>query len=364
MTFLSSLAATLGLRTTPQVRSPWREDGILEHVTFEALYGDVSEVYVSRDRAMRLPVIAKARRAAVVNVGRLPLAATRSNGRTWPLGTFPILEQPEEGMPLSNTLAWTIDALIFYPRAFWQVMARDTNGWPVKVRLVPEGEADTNEAGELVKAFGEKVTNGFIRFDGFGSGLLRDGGDTIRRAMILNRVAALAEANPVPSIELHNEGEDMNDEAIDSLVKRWVEKRRTGNVAYTNKALKVHTHGQQPEQLLIDARKRIDLELVRHTGAPAWVADAPVEGQSLTYANRASRNWELIDLFLTEYMTVIEDRLSMGDVTPRGTQVKFLTDEMTRPDQKTRFETYGIGRKHDFITPEWIAEQEGWEARA
>ncbi|WP_217182609.1 phage portal protein [Streptomyces sp. AC495_CC817] len=363
MTFLASLAAALGLRTTtPQVRSPWREDGILEHVTYEALYGDVSEVYVSRDRAMRLPVISKARRAACVTVGRLPLAATRPNGRPWPLGTFPILEQPEAGVPLSNTLAWTIDGLMFHPYVFWQVTARDSYGWPVKARLVPHSEADVNEAGELIAAFGEKVTDGFIRFDGFGAGLLRDGGDTIRRAMVLNRVAALAEANPVPSIELHNEGEDISDEQIDAMVARWVQKRKTGNVAYTNRNLKAIPHGQQPEQLLIDARKRIDLELTRHTGAPAWVTDTPIEGASLTYQNRASRNWELIDLFLTEYMTAIEDRLSMADVTPRGTQVKFLTDELTRDDMKTRFETYGIGKKHAFITDEWIAEQEGWEA--
>lgn len=347
-------------RITNAIRSPWRQDGILEQVTYQALFGDVSEVYVSRQRALALPVVAKANRIAKTTVAKLPLTAKRKDGTPWEAGAIPIVEQIERGTPSSVTLGNTVDALMFHPWAWWQITERDSYGWPSKVRYVPEPEADYDDQGTLVGAFGEKVRDGYIRFDGFTAGMLREHATIIRRALVLERVAAYAEENPVPSIELHNTGETMSGTQIDELIARWKNRRQNGNVAYTSKWLEVNTHGQAPEQLLIDSRRRMDLELARATGAPAWIVDAPVEGQALNYSNRASRNWELIDLFLSPVMTVIEDRLSMGDVTPRGTTVKFETDELTRPDMKTRFETYEIGKRGQFITDDWIKTQEGW----
>lgn len=86
-----------------------------------------------------------------------------------------------------------------------------------------------------------------------------------------------------------------------------------------------------------------------------------LEGSTLSYENRASRNWELLDLGLSPMMTSITSRLSMGDVTPHGWQVEFNTDQLTRDDMKTRFETYKIGVDGNFVTPEQIAAWEGWE---
>lgn len=360
MGLLQRIGQTLGLGQTG-IASWERPDGILETVTMEALYGDVSDVYVSRRSAIGLPVVSKARRSLCTTIGRLPLVAFDREGRRWPDGTFSLLQQPEQGRPLSATLWWTIDSLFFHGVAYWHVVRRDSYGWPAQVRLVPFGDAETDDDGALVSVAGEPITAGdFIRFDGFDAGLLHDAADTIRRAMILNRVAGHAEDNPVPSIDLHNTGEDLAPEQIDALIARWKTARRNGGIGYTSKGMEAKTLGQRPEQLLIDSRKRIDLELSRSTGAPAWVTDVPLEGASLNYQNRASRNWELIDLFASPYMSVIEDRLALGDVTPRGTRVSFETDELVRPDMKTRFDTYEVGMRAGFITQDWINAQEAW----
>lgn len=359
MGLLQRIGQTLGLQTG--IATWERDSSILETVTFQAIYGDVSDVYVSRRSAMSLPVVAKTRRVLCTTVGRLPLVAYDRDGARWPAGVFPLLQQPEAGRPLSGTLWWTIDSLYFHGVAYWRVTDRDAYGWPRSVSFVPFGEAELDDDGNLVGVGDERIDPAdSIRFDGFDSGLLRDAADTIRRALILNRVASHAEDNPVPSIDLHNTGEDLQPDQIDALIARWRTARRNGGIGYTSKSMEAKTLGQRPEQLLIDSRKRIDLELARASGAPAWVADVPLEGSSLNYQNRASRNWELIDLFAAPYMSLIEDRLALGDVTPRGTTVSFETDELVRPDMKTRFETYEVGMRAGFIDQDWINTQEAW----
>lgn len=79
----------------------------------------------------------------------------------------------------------------------------------------------------------------------------------------------------------------------------------------------------------------------------------------MNYQNRQSRSWELIDLFLAKYMTAISARLSMPDLTPIGWRVEFNTDDLTKPDLKTRFETYKLGLDGKFIDQSWIEAQEG-----
>ncbi|GAB2558761.1 hypothetical protein GCM10027033_14890 [Leucobacter ruminantium] len=346
------------------IRSPWAEDGILEEVTAAALYGDVSMIPVSASRALRLAVLAKGRRQLVGPLARLPLVAFDSSGARHK-NQPNIIVQPDPSVPRSNTIGWIATELYLYPCAYTLVTERNSYGFPHRLTPVPHGDAETDDKGQLIAVKGKPVNPAdTLRFDGLDGGLLAEASDTIRRALVLNRVAALAEENPVPAVELHNEGTTITDEQIDKLIERYRAARRKHGVAYTSKEVKLQVHGTQPENLLIDGRKRIDLELARHANLPAWAADIPLEGASLTYQNRHSKNQELIDQFLSSYTTVIEERLSMDDVTPHGTTVKFQFDELTKPDMKTRFDTYALGKQHGFVTNQQIADWEGWETAA
>ncbi|MFJ3394006.1 phage portal protein [Leifsonia aquatica] len=366
MRFRDRIAASLGL--APLAADLAQEQAkTLERITagdFEGAFG--STLHVGRSEAMRLPVVSKSRAATAGTIGRLPLYAQK--GRTRVTAQPAILLQPEAGRPLSTTLTWTVDDLIFRPFAWWLVTARDSYNWPTTVKRVPWSKATFDpETGALLSAFGEAVkkASDVIQFDSWHGGLLHDGRDVLRRAIAIERTAALAEDNPVPTMELHNIGEDVtNPEDIDKILDRWIAARRIRGVAFTNKSIETKVHGVRLENLLISGRERSDLALVRAMNVPAWVADATISGQSLNYTNRQSRNAELIDLSLSPYMTVIRDRLSLPDVTPRGWVVKFDTDELVRPDLKTRFETYEIGKRAGFITNDQISEWEGWEAVA
>lgn len=348
------------------IKSPegWADSSHLIDVDLATLFGlaDASNIQITRRTAMGLDVVSKGRRVLATNIGRMRLVNLKGTAPA-PL-QMGYLQQPEDDRPLSQTLIWTVDALYFYPRTWWIVQRRDSYGWPARggVKLLDRADAEFDDDGTLIKAWGKPVDpRDVIQFDAPDGGLLRDGLKTLRRAVILDRAASLAEENPVPSIDLHNTGQErLEAEQIAELLESWRNARAKYGAGYTDRGIEAKPLGIQDSQLLIDAQNRMDLKLARQIGIPAWAADVALEGSTLNYQNRESRAWELIDLFLATYTTAIASRLSMNDATPIGWTTEFDSDVLTRPSMKTRFETYEIGKRAGFVDNAWIAEQEGW----
>ena len=344
------------------LRSPWSDSTHLENIVFDDLFGIDVEGPVSRSAAVKLATVAKGRDVLTGRISRLPLVA-KSKGK--PLDTQPsILLQPEDGYSLVNTLTWTFDDLFFHGVAWWLITARDFTGRPLKISLLRPGQYETDDAGQLIKANGVPVAAGDgIRFDGPNEGLLDRGADTIRRAIRLNRAAAKAENNPVPSVDLHNEGEDLTGKEIATLTSSWEKARTTTGVGYSSKGLKVNVLGQPAEQLMIDGRKAINLELARHMGAPEWAVSVAQEGSSFNYTNKSSRNTELIDEFLAPYMSAFTSRLGLDDVMPHGTTVDFDTSTLTAEDTATRYANHKTAVEMGLYTLEFAQELEGLDPK-
>ncbi|KTR77437.1 hypothetical protein NS234_07480 [Microbacterium oxydans] len=347
------------------IKSPeeWADSTHLLPVDLQNLFGlaDSSNIQISRRTAMSLDVVAKGRRVLATNLGRMTLVNKKAN-RPAPI-QMGYLQQPEEDRPLAQTLIWTADALYFYPRTWWIVLRRDGYGWPARggVKLLDRADAELDDKGRVIKAWGKPVeSRDVITFESPDGGLLHDGLRTLRRAVVLDRAASLAEENPVPSVDLHNVGtKPLEADQITTLLQSWQAARARYGAGYSDKSIEVKTLGLDKEQLLLDAQNRMDIKLARQIGIPAWAADVALEGSTLNYQNRASRAWELIDLYLATYTTAIGSRLSMNDATPVGWTTEFDTDVLTRPDQKTRFETYKLGIDGGFIDQAYIDAQEG-----
>lgn len=371
MGFLENALASIGLMPKPHVMasatnipyvSRFSQDNHLAHITLEDWLGVLPEhVTVTRDSAMRVAAVAASRHTIAGVSGRLPLYLEQDGVRAEHQPR--VLTQLERGVPLTTTMTNLYDALFFFPCSWLVVRDRDSYDWPRWYEWIDRSRADLDADGNLVKVDGEPVKPEDVkRFDSpLGAGFLHNARRTVQRAIALDVSAALAEDNPVPTVELHNEtGIELTPEEVDDLLTNWSASRRKRGVAYTPKGLKVIGHGVVPSQLLIDGRRAISLDVIRQANLPAWAASTAVEGATMTYDNRSLRNWELIDLTLASYHRAVDDRFSMNDMTPRGSRVRVDTGELTQPDQKTRFETYGIGKKHGFIDNAWIAEQEGW----
>jgi len=320
-------------------------------------------VAVTESNAMKVGTVAAGVATIAGTVSRLSLYAEQGGTRVPQAQQPALLGQLERGVPMSTSLYWTARSLVFRPCTWWLVTERDYYGWPMWGEWLKRSRVRLDAKGRVTHVDNEPVApEDVIRFDSpLGDGLLANGGRDIRRAIALDLAAAKAEDSPIPAVELHNEsGEELDAEKREKLLEAWAQARAKRGVAYTPKNIKVIPHGKPADALLIDGRRAISLDLVRHLHLPAWAASTAVEGATMTYDNRQLRNWELIDLTLSPYFKAITDRLSLGDVTPRGWRVKFDTDELTQPDLKTRFEAYEIGKRAGFIDNEWIAGQEGW----
>lgn len=345
------------------ISSPFADQSHLGAVTVAELLGlDTDRLPLTRDLAMTVPAVARARNVLAPTAGRLPLRVYRGADV---VTTRTCLDQPETKLarPRFVTILWTVDQMMFYGRAWWIVVERyaDT-GAPRSFEWVPEWNAKI-EAGQLVATLDGRHSKisaaDVVRLDAPHEGILNYGSDSIRQAMRLDRAALRVADNPVPAIELHQTTPDaMEKDERDALIASWIAARRKHGVGYTNAAIEARVHGLNPEQLIIEGRKFAALQVARMIGVPAWVVDVGVEGSSLTYSNVPSRSRELVDYALTPYLAAIESRLSLDDVLPHGQWCRFDLDDLLRGDFADRMTAYQTAVNSGVYTAAELRERE------
>jgi Phage portal protein len=333
------------LANAAEIPVPWSGSNSIPLASFEP---DPITAYwlthqIDRHLAMTVAAVAKGRGLLTGMVARFPLITMQGLNAMpqQPITTM----QPEIGRSRNVTMTWTVDALIFYGRAFWRIVQRNpVDGRPIRFEWIPEWAATTDQYGELISGYGKPIAIGdSIRIDGPHEGILNFAAERIREAISIDLAAAKSSDNPVPAIELHQTGGDpLPDIEIQKLVAAWTRARHTGGVGYTNESIQLVTHGLPAEQLLIDGRNWCALNIARAMGLPGWAIDASVTGTSLTYSNVPSRSRELIDYSLAPYMAAIEGRLSLDDVNPHGQWVRFDTTDLLRGDFATRMSAYAV----------------------
>lgn len=331
-----------GNRQTTDVASPWSDNEHLEQVTLAHLYDlDESNLPLTRDAAMHVPAIARARNLICTSIGRMPLAAHTSSGRR--KGQPGIVTQPDPGAPALTTWTWTVDELMFHGRA-WHYVLEETNGRATRTRVLPAAHImfDTNDQPYGFK--GKPLPNRWIRVDGPHEGILSFGRRSIRSALAIEKAYRRGAEMPIPAIDLHQTTPtpQLTKTQREELITSWVAARngKNGAVGYTSYNIEAKPLGAPAENLLVAARDAAALDMARLSGVPAWAVDAAVQGSSLTYSNLVDRNRELVDYSLSPYMAAIEARWSMDDILARGTWARFATDDWLRGDLKARSEAY------------------------
>lgn len=337
----TAAAVWAGFRGALGLASPFDDgDSHLSRVTAAELWPGVDPeqldelMPLSRSTAMSVPALAKARHTIVTAVAGLPLLPTREV-----VNAPAMYSRLDPGRPNVITLAWVVDSMFFYGRAWLHVLAREAppTERPLALRWVPEAAVELDEHGRPVKLYGRPVAPAeLVRVEHIGEGVLApSAGLTLRRSRRADAAAGRAMDNPVPSVELHQTvGDPLPDDEVDRLIARWADARRgrNGGVAYTSPAIEARMHGQAAEQLLVDGRNATALDVARVAGVPAWVVDASVNGSSLTYSNVPSRSRELLDYTLRGYLDAIAGRLSLDDVTPHGQGMRFDVGRLLRGD--------------------------------
>jgi HK97 family phage portal protein len=318
----------------------------------------------TRHDAMTVPAVARARNLVCGTIGSMPLEmfitdiATRERRESPP---FPWVDQPQDDIPRITTLAYTVDSLWFYGRAYWlvtEVYAED--GRPRRFRWVDPLDVtfDTDLNTGLVTRYYLRLNpvprsgvGSLVVFTSIDEGLLVRAGTTIRTCLELEKAALEFARNPAPSITLKNTGVDLPSDQVQALLDRWRSSRQStgGAVAYLSAALELSSVGFSPKDLaMVEAREFQVAEIARATGLPGVLLGASLPG--LTYQNVQGERRGLVDLALQPYMSAIEERLSMDDVTPRGTTLMFRPNDFLRATPIEEAQLLSVLLDRDVIT--------------
>jgi HK97 family phage portal protein len=106
---------------------------------------------------------------------------------------------------------------------------------------------------------------------------------------------------------------------------------------------------------LTESRLNTAAEIARMCNIPAWYINA--ESASATYSNVSQERRSLVDFSLRPFMSCIEERLTMVDVTPRGQKVRFDLDDYLRGNPLEQIEVLGKMLDYGLISVDEAREE-------
>jgi hypothetical protein len=329
---------------------------------------------VTRDEALSVAAVQRGRNE-LCTISTIPLRLYRG---TEIIGSA-LLRQFDVDVPNVVHLAMTVEDLIFDRIAWWRVVGSDFENFPVAVRRIePSRVSLTNPTGrpapddnrfvwikrEPPRADWERVPSSLmIRFDSPNPAILVSLARTIRIARRLEELTDMYAANPSLR-EYFTDGDSpevdpMDDDEIDAWLAEYGAMRQLRPFGWIPSTVKrADVQSPSPKDLtLVELQQEVMVALANGLGVDP--EDIGVSTTSRTYQNADDRRRDKINRLYGPYMRAITDRLSMGDVTRYGNDVRFDLTDYLKSDPAGRTAYYRDMRELVGVTPEWIAQQEG-----
>lgn len=301
---------------------------------------------ITRREAMSIPAMRQGRQQIAGTIGTLPLTALRTTNGTVESVDRQLLDQPDPNTTRQHVLTWTVDDLLFGGIAWWRITARDAQSYPTQAERIPPGRwsIDYAEDGAHLTIDGQRVADReVIRFDGPDEGVLISGARTLRTCLQIDNAVRNAIDVPFDLLKLAEGAAELDDtpgsgnpadesdtrSQVDLMLDSWKAKRALRSTAFLNRALDHETiQFDATRAQLAELRQAQAAEVARLLNLPPAGVNAP-QASGMTYSNREVERSQLADA-LTPFTTAIEQRLSQGDVTPRGQVVAFDLVKLTR----------------------------------
>jgi HK97 family phage portal protein len=178
-----------------------------------------------------------------------------------------------------------------------------------------------------------------VTFQSLLPGVLETGGRTIQAALDIQKAASVAAATPMATGFIKNSGADLPEAQIQGLLASWKAARASRSTAYLTSTLDYQTVGYSPKEMTYnESSQYLATEISRLMNVPAFYISADMNN-SMTYQNIIDGRKEFVAYSLQPFISAIENRLSMDDITRRGNQVRFALDEtFLRADTLARLE--------------------------
>ena len=323
---------------------------------------------IDRNFALQVSSVARCRNLVAGVISSIDLALyKKSTGEK--LGSPVWLEQPDQRQPRSVTIAATVDSLMFYACAYWRVTSLYADdGRPSGFEWVANNRVTytTNKYGTEVQDYfvdGQLVPMGgigsLVTFQSLLPGVLQSASTTIKAAYDIQRAAAVSAATPMATTILKNNGADLPETQIQGILAGWNSARRNRSTAYLTSTLSAENIGFSPRDMMYnEASQYLATEIARAMNVPAYYISADMNN-SMTYQNILDGRKEFVAYSLQPYISAIEDRLSMNDITNSSNQVRFAVDDtFLRVDAKERLEIIEKMLNLDLIDVEQARQME------
>ncbi|CAB4122374.1 Bacteriophage/Gene transfer agent portal protein [uncultured Caudovirales phage] len=291
---------------------------------------------IDRQNAMSVPAIAQCRNLIAGTAASIPLEIySMSTGEE--IQNQPMwVRQPDKRAPRAVTISWTVDSLLMYGVAYWRVTDVSADNRPLHFEWLQNDRVTLklnkfNSEIDYYMVNGERVPDSgvgsLITFQHLDQGILLRGSRTIKAAADLELAAAIAAQTPQPSGFIKNNGADLPDDIIQGLLATWKQARLSKSTAYLTSTLDyTPTQFSPAEMMYNEAIQNMALQICRMMNVDATYLSAETM-RSNTYSNILDKRKEFLAYTLQPYITAIEDRLSLDDITPRGQIVRFDVDE-------------------------------------
>ena len=317
--------------------------------SYGGLYGSGNGApFMDRYLALQVPSVARCRNLIAGVISSIDLELyKKSTGAELESPLW--LEQPDMRQPRSVTIAYTVDSLLFYGVAYWRVTSLYADDgrpsgfeWVANTRVTVQ----TNQNGTEIESYS---VNGVVTpMSGIGSlvtfqsllpGVLETGARTIQSAIDVQKAASVAAATPMATGFIKNSGADLPEAQVSGILAAWKAARASRSTAFLTSTLDYQTVGFSPKDMLYtEASQYLATEIARLMNVPAYYISADMNN-SMTYQNILDGRKEFVAYSLQPFISAIENRLSMDDITRHGNIVKFAIDEtFLRADTAARLD--------------------------
>ncbi|MET0725925.1 MAG: phage portal protein [Leifsonia sp.] len=280
---------------------------------------------VSRQVAMGVPAVSKARNLLVSTVAKFPLVAVNREGLLTAQPTW--FYRTDSDVTPYERMAWTVDDLIFYGNCLWlrkNGVEQDGRKPILDAYYVPRRDWTITDGNILVQE--QPVADDEIIFiNSPFEGLLNIASRTIRGARDQENAWVARTRNPIPLIELHQTDDSLEAEEVPAFVQAWADARMSDNgaVGYTPPGLEIRVHGTAVTDLMIEGRNASRTDIGSFLNVRASMLDGTIGIDSLTYTTTEGERNAFYEFDLPFWTDPIAARLSMDDIVPRGTAVRF-----------------------------------------
>ena len=317
--------------------------------SFGGIYGSSTGApMMDRYTALQVPSVARCRNLIAGVISSIDLELyKKSTGAELESPLW--LEQPDMRQPRSVTIAYTVDSLLFYGVAYWRVTSLyQDDGRPSGFEWVANTRVTvkTNYDGTEIESYSVNgvVTpmagiGSLVTFQSLLPGVLETGARTIQSAIDVQKSASVALSTPMATVVLKNSGADLPEAQVSGILAAWKAARASRSTAFLTSTIDVQNIGFSPKEMaMVEASQYLATEIARLMNVPAYYISADMNN-SMTYQNILDGRKEFVAYSLQPFISAIENRLSMDDITRHGNIVKFAIDEtFLRADTKARLE--------------------------